>query len=136
MAKFVVACASDVGLLSQKLYAHDYSRPLSIEVKRYRAKRSVSQNSLFHAWAGLIARRKDCDKDYIKLTLKLTFGLIDYQTNPITGELKAWPRSTTKYSTEEMAILLSKVEVWAINEGISLPLMGCEEYENYREASR
>lgn len=32
MAKFVVSCASDVGLLSQKLYAHDYSKPLSVEV--------------------------------------------------------------------------------------------------------
>ena len=136
MAKFVIACASDVGLLSQKLYAHDYSRPLSIEVKRYRAKRSMSQNSLFHAWVGLIARSKGGSKDYIKLKLKHTFGIIDYQSDPITGELEAWPRSTTKYSTEEMAIMLTKVEVWAITEGISLPLLGCEEYESYREASR
>ena len=136
MAKFVVASTADVGLLSQKLYAHDYNHPLSIEVKRYRAKRSMSQNSLFHAWVGLIAKSKGGSKDYIKLKLKHTFGIIDYQNDPITGEIEAWPRSTTKYSTDEMATMLLNVEVWAIDQGISLPLLGCEEYESYREASR
>ncbi|MDB4261375.1 hypothetical protein N9878_00770 [bacterium] len=136
MAKFVVASAADVGLLSQKLYAHDFSKPLSVEVKRHRAKRSVGMNALLHAWVGLIARSEGCDKEYIKIKLKLTFGIVDYQTNPMTKELEAWPRSTTKYNTEEMGVFLTRIEVWAIDQGISLPLLGCDEYESYREASR
>ncbi len=136
MPKFVVSSAADVGLLSQKLYAHDFSKPLSVEVKRYRARRNLGQNGLLHAWNGLIARHFGCTKEYTKLKLKRTFGYVDSMTDPITGQLEAWPRSTKEYTTEEMARFLMRVECWAIDQGISLPLLGCEEYGNYREASR
>jgi hypothetical protein len=102
--------------------------------KRYN-KRSLAQNSLFHAYVGILADEFGYDKDTMKELIRLKWlkeTLYDPNDNEMvdttTGEIMFRLRSTTELNTMEMAELTEEIRIWAMQGwNIVLPLPGEQE---------
>lgn len=116
-------------------------RPLLFAWKPYRAKRSVPQNALLHAWIGeiskhLVARgRVDCSPPWVKEMLKnkyLGWELVDF-TDVETGEVttKEVLKKSSELDTGDMHRFLNCIEVWALDY-LGLPLASPENSEYMR----
>lgn len=124
-----------VGKLLQEHIATGQS--LRLQVKEWREKRSLSQNSLFHLWVGEISEyliksgRTDATQEWVKRNLKKTYlgcEEVTY-TDFITGSKEStWePRHTSHLDTGEMHIFMCKVEAWCAQFGLALTIpSGCE----------
>lgn len=130
----------DAGMRRYIQYLESFTvvEPLQAEIKEYKPKRSMSQNSLYWVWMDVLAKHfskkappytKDQMHDIMRHAhLGYEDRLIGNTT--IKGQLV----STTELTTEAMAEYMTKVEAWAVNHGCLLPVMACKEYEQYREA--
>ncbi|MCE1354299.1 YbcN family protein [Enterobacter kobei] len=127
-------------LLQEQLQS---GKPLRLQVKEWRDKRSLSQNSLFHMWMGEISEhlinsgRTDATPEWVKRNLKKTYlgcEEVTY-TDFITGEkTTTWaPRHTSDLDTGEMHIFLVKVEMWCAQFGLSLTIPNGCEYQQLRD---
>ena len=108
-----------------------------LQLKDWREKRSLSQNSLSHVWYEEISDyliksgRTDATPAWVKRNLKKTYlgcEEVTY-TDFITGEkTTTWePRHTSDLDTGEMHIFLTKVEAWCAQFGLALTIPhGCE----------
>jgi hypothetical protein len=108
-----------------------------LQLKPWREKRSLSQNSLLHMWLGEISEyliksgRTDATPEWVKRNLKKTYlgcEEVTY-TDFITGAKETtWePRHTSHLDTGEMHIFLCKVEAWCSQFGLALTIpSGCE----------
>lgn len=116
---------------------------LRLQVKQWREKRSLSQNSLSHMWYTEISEylvksgRTDATPEWVKRNLKKTYlgcEEVTY-TDFITGEkTTAWePRHTADLDTGEMHIFLVKVEMWCAQFGLALTIPNGCEYQQLRE---
>lgn len=95
-------------------------------------KRSLKQNSLFHAYVGILADEFGYDSDtmkelirlkWLKETLRDNNG--DEMVDTTTGEIMFRLRSTTELNTLEMAELTEEIRIWAMQGwNIVLPLPG------------
>lgn len=102
----------------------DGSYPIKWEVGRYKHKRSLSQNALFHVWCREIAlhfaeRGADVNEESMKeLLCYKHLGTEDRVVNQtvITGQV----RQTSKLDTGEMTELLEKVLAWALDHGVKV----------------
>lgn len=115
----------------------DAGQCFRLQVKPWREKRSLSQNSLLHMWLAEISEylinsgRTDATPEWVKRNLKKTYlgcEEVTY-TDFITGEkTKTWePRHTSDLDTGEMHIFLTKVEAWCAQFGLALTIPhGCE----------
>lgn len=104
--------------------------PVVISVKKWYQKRSLKQNSLFHAYVGILADYFGYGTDTMKELIRLKWlkipllndkgeEAIDYTTGEVLFEL----RSTTSLSTVEMAELCDAIREWSeLGWGIKLPL--------------
>src|ERR1700761_2713961 len=101
-----------------------------VSVKKYYKKRSLKQNSLFHAYVGILGDyfgyKPDTMKELIRLKwLKIPLlkddgsDMVDITTGEVLFDL----RSTTELTTLEMAQLCDEIREWAM-EGwnVTLPL--------------
>ncbi|MCI1672331.1 YbcN family protein [Citrobacter braakii] len=114
-----------------------------LQLKPWREKRSLSQNSLSHVWyeeisAYLIKRGKSfATPEWVKDALKHTY--LGYETTErvdvVTGEVTSVQslRHTSKLETGEMHIFLCKVEAWAMNIGCHLPIPESSEFQSLRD---
>lgn len=104
--------------------------PLVISVKKWYQKRSLKQNSLFHAYVQILADYFGYGPDTMKELIRLKWlkkalynnkgeEAIDVTTGEVLFEL----RSTTSLSTVEMMELCEQIRLWS-NEGwgVILPL--------------
>ena len=115
----------------------DAGQCFRLQVKPWREKRSLSQNSLLHMWLAEISEyliksgRTDATPEWVKRNLKKTYlgcEEVTY-TDFITGEkTTTWePRHTSDLDTGEMHIFLTKVEAWCAQFGLALTIPhGCE----------
>ena len=105
----------------------DAGQCFRLQVKPWREKRSLSQNSLLHMWLAEISEyliksgRTDATPEWVKRNLKKTYlgcEEVTY-TDFITGEkTTTWePRHTADLDTGEMHIFLVKVEMCTCSRG-------------------
>lgn len=103
---------------------------LSVTIKPYRKKRSLSQNSLSHVWYKEIsdylikAGRPFCTEAWVKESLKATylgFESTEY-TDVLTGEKtqREALRHTSKLDKGEMHYFLQQIESWCAQFGLIL----------------
>lgn len=92
----------------------------SVTVKPYVKNRSLAQNRCFHAFVGELALHKGYSAAQMKILVKHHLGLHEYVTNKKTGEVIPSLRSTADLNVDEMAHLITQVEVLAAKDGILL----------------
>jgi len=92
-----------------------------VEIKRFRKKRSLSQNALLHKWFGLIAEEFGDTPDGVKSDLKREFLPMVERHSQITGEITMEPKGTSELTPQEMADFMTRIEAWAPKFGIILP---------------
>lgn len=96
-------------------------KPWEITVKPYVRNRSRSQEKLWHAWVGILAKEKGYSAKEMKILLKAHFELFEYVTNKKTGERIPSLRSTADLDVQEYMQLITDTEILAAKEGILLP---------------
>jgi len=102
----------------------DGTYPIKWEVSRFKAKRSLSQNALFHVWCREIASHfaaqgADVNEESMKeLLCYKHLGTEDRVVGKtvIAGQV----RQTSKLDTGEMTELLDKVLAWALDHGVKV----------------
>ncbi len=111
---------------------------LSVTIKPYKPKRSLSQNSLSHVWYKEISDylirsgREFCTEAWVKESLKATylgFEVTEY-TDVLTGEKtkRETLRHTSRLDKGEMHHFLQRVEAWASQFGLILTTPEDSEY--------
>ncbi|HAU5603708.1 TPA: hypothetical protein JD320_002904 [Citrobacter koseri] len=121
----------------------DAGQCFRLQVKPWREKRSLSQNSLFHMWMTEISEyliksgRTDATPEWVKRNLKKTYlgsEEVTY-TDFVTGKKETtWePRHTSSLDTGEMHIFMVKVEMWCAQFGLSLTIPSSCEYQQLRD---
>lgn len=114
--------------------------PLALELKRYRQKRSLNQNSLFWMWCGEAMVHFNSKKppkpltkdDMHDLFCHLFLGYEDkvVGTTVIEGKLKG----TSGLDTGEMFAFMEQVEAWCIDKGLRLTVPNVSEYWELKNA--
>lgn len=114
-----------------------------LQIKPWREKRSIPQNSLSHMWYSEISEyliqsgRTDATPAWVKRNLKKTYlGCVEVTyTDFITGEKTThWePRHTADLDTGEMHNFLCKVEAWCAQFGLVLTIPHNCEFQQLRD---
>lgn len=114
-----------------------------LQIKPWREKRSIPQNSLSHMWYSEISEyliksgRTDATPKWVKRNLKKTYlGCVEVTyTDFITGEkTTSWePRHTSELDTGEMHDFLCKVEAWCAQFGLVLTIPHNCEFQQLRD---
>ncbi|MBE8597882.1 hypothetical protein [Xenorhabdus sp. BG5] len=126
--------------LKQLLATH---QKLSISVKPYRKKRSLSQNALSHKWYGEISAylvksgRDYCTPEWVKRNLKKTYlgyAEVEY-VDFVTGEIETHQelRHTSDLDTGDMYYYMSQIEAWCFLAGIELTTPHDSEYMKLKQ---
>ena len=130
-----------VGKLLQEQLAT--GKPLRLEVKEWREKRSLSQNSLLHLWLGEISEylvksgRTDATPAWVKRNLKKTYlgyeevEYTDFVTGTKTSELEL--RHTSDLDTGDMHHFMCQVEGWCAQFGLALTIPSNCEFQQLRD---
>ena len=100
------------------------TRKWRVTIEPYTKKRSLPQNSLFHALAGELAGLTGETPARMKDILKHELGL--RVVSKLTGA--EIPKPTSEYTTAEMADLCERIWVFAAEHGYLLKLPGEERY--------
>lgn len=115
-----------------ELARFDPDTPVVLSVKKWYKKRTLKQNSLFHAYVAILADYFGYSPDTMKELIRLKWlkvPLYDKNGNEAiditTGEVLFDLRSTKYLSTVEMAELCDAIRLWADEGwGVILPLPG------------
>lgn len=95
-------------------------KPMRVDIKPYKKKRSGSQNNTMWMWYEPIAEHIGETPEELHEIMKTRFLGVDEKV--IDGILMRTPKSTRKLTTKEMADFLNKIQALAINLGITLPI--------------
>lgn len=116
---------------------------LSVTIKVYKPKRSLSQNNLSHKWYSEISKyliqsgRTWMTEEKVKNDLKATFlGYEEIeQTNFVTGEItvREQLRQTSKLDTGDMYQYMTKIEAWCAQFGLQLTIPHTSEYMKLKD---
>lgn len=90
-----------------------------VEIKRYRKKRTVSQNSLLHMWLSCIAQETGNTLEDTKYAYKVKF--LPKKKLIIFGNEIERPLGTSELDTKQMTDFMNLIEADAAGEGIVLP---------------
>ncbi len=112
--QIVSHCLSYIGALS-------LSQRWEVQIKPHVRNRSRSQEKLWHAWVGILAKEKGYHPKEMKILLKAHFNLFEYVTNKKTLERIPSLRSTADLNVQEYMELITQTEILAAKEGILLP---------------
>lgn len=97
-------------------------RNVTIDIKRKRAKRSLSQNAFFHSWCTLLADHLGYSLDEMKDILKFKFLKVE-EINDMTGELMTYTKKTSELNKMEFADVCTEIQQWSESKlNIRLPL--------------
>lgn len=83
-------------------------------------KRSLDQNALYHVWIAQISKDTGYTKDQLHYSFKKEF-LGEELKKDIYGRPYLQPKSTTKLKKGEFSDFMEKVQIYAIQQGITLP---------------
>ncbi len=121
----------------------DAGQCFRLQVKPWREKRSLSQNSLSHVWYEEISDyliksgRTDATKEWVKRNLKRTFlGYEDVEyTDFTTGEktVEQQLRHTSDLDTGDMHHYMCQVERWCAQFGLALTIPQSSEFQTLRD---
>lgn len=95
-----------------------------VEIKDFKKKRSLDQNSLLHKWLTVIADETGNSLEAVKDEMKRKFlGVVMREFTYPNGKVAMLPslRSTTELNTKEMTTFLNQIEALASEFGIILP---------------
>lgn len=102
----------------------DGTYPIKWEVSRFRAKRSLSQNALFHVWCREIAvyfASKGADVNEESMKELLCYKHLGTEDRVVGSTvIEGQVRQTSKLDTGEMTELLDKVLAWALDHGVKV----------------
>ena len=102
----------------------DGTYPIKCEVSRFRAKRSLSQNALFHVWCREIAvhfASKGADVNEESMKELLCYKHLGTEDRVVGSTvIEGQVRQTSKLDTGEMTELLDKVLAWALDHGVKV----------------
>ena len=110
----------------------DWDKSWEISIKEFKAKRSLTQNALWHVWIGEITEHLNAAR--IPITEKTVKDLLKRQFGPkieVFGEILDKPSS--QYTFEEMTDMLIATQGWSASD-LSLQLRAKGEFEMLREA--
>jgi hypothetical protein len=115
----------------------DFSVPAQISVRPYQDKRTRAQNRLYWKWLGIIAEelrtvKQTATKDDFHDMLRHKY--LGTEEVSIAGTVVTRLPSTTRLQRGEMAQYMHRVEQWAADMGVLLPIPSDNEYLKYREA--
>jgi hypothetical protein len=97
-------------------------KPVSIDVKHKKAKRSNQQNALFHNWINLLSEHTGYSFEETKEIVKYKFLKIE-EVNDQTGEVFVYTKQTSKLNKSEFADFCTEMQQWCESVfGIKLPL--------------
>ena len=89
-----------------------------VDIKRYRKRRTLSQNKLYWMWVSCIAQETGNKSDVVHDYLKNRF--LPKRTIQIFGETKDVPFSTTELNTKQFTDYLNAIDADVSTEGITL----------------
>lgn len=92
---------------------------MCVDIKEYPIKRSIAQNSMFHAWVSLLARSLGYTMNEMKREIKIQFlGFEKNKHKDGTEYLEL--RHTSDLKVDQFTELLEKVEAFAITQNVVL----------------
>lgn len=112
-------------------------KKLSLELKQWRDKRSISQNQTMWMWNTEIANHikkktgQDFDPEDIHELLKQLFCPV---TEITIGSTTASVRSTKRLDKSQMHRYLEQVDAWAAEKGIMLTIPYGSQYQEMRDS--
>ena len=117
---------------------------LEVSVKKYVQRQSRSQQNLFWEWMEYMVKlRYDVtevtERQKQKMHNLMCHKFLGTVEEEIEGEHVVTLRTLTypeRLDTGEMARFMTKIESWAAELGIYLPIPGSNEYSKYREATQ
>ncbi len=123
-------------LKSRLEFAWDFSTPAHVQARPYQDKRSRLQNNLYWRWLGILSDELSGEHHYAKEDLHdlMRHRYLGTEEVQIGTETFTRLRSTTRLQRGVMAQYMQKVEHWAADMGVLLPLPEDNEYMQYREA--
>ena len=102
-----------------------------VEIKRYRKKRTISQNSLLHKWLACISDETGNILEDTKNAYKEKF--LPSKTVEIFGDTIEIRTGTHELNTKQMTDFMNLIEADAAGEGIVLPHPDDMHWESFEE---
>lgn len=134
--------SNDAGLrdLFRKLALWDWSKPMSVEAKEHRQKRTIPQNSLYWMWlkemSDYFSQKSGpySDEEMHDLMRHQFLGYTDRKIG--STKIEHQLISTTELETLGMSEYMQKIEAWNADHGLLLTIPDHSEYAGYREAAQ
>ena len=126
--------------LFRQLAKWDWSKPLSVEWKEFRQKRTIPQNSLYWMWIKEMSdyfSQKSGPFSEEEMHDLMRHQFLGYTDRKI-GNTKIEHQlvSTTDLETLGMSEYMQKIEAWNTDHGLLLTIPAHSEYAGYREAAQ
>lgn len=133
--KFKIRNAKDKDTIVSYVNNLPQGKVFTAEIKVYRNRRSINQNSLYWLWLACLQDETGCYKDELHECFKTKF--LPYKTKEVLGEEIRVVQSTSTLDSKEMTSYLEQIKIFAQTElGCMLPLpddLGWEQfYEEYK----
>jgi hypothetical protein len=134
-AKFHGEPAVVIGMVLDAL--DGYQGEVEITITDYSPVRTISQNNLYWQWLGVMAakfttKKNKFDKNEMHDMMRHKFlGYEDRTIGRTTIEHQL--RSTKKLKTGEFFEYMEKVDAWAMDHGVNLPIPGMSQYMMLKE---
>lgn len=142
--EIIIQSPQDVAQLATSIMQLDFDKPMLVDVRPYRRKRSLDQNALYWMWLTELSEylqgkgRDFATKEWCHDAMRHSFlgweekQLVDVVTGEIT-ETRAL-RSTTKLDKGAFTFYLEQIEGWALGIGCLLTVPeNCEYMKLKRE---
>jgi len=101
-----------------ELLAMDYIKPIEVEVKPFKPKKTYKQVKYAHGIIKFIAIEQDRSVEATKIIMKSNFGLFRVHTCFITGQRLVDLTSLANYNREEIEAFITQLEHYCDSSGI------------------
>lgn len=116
--QFKIQTREDAARLFERMadFCENGGKPLRVDVKLWKATRTLPQNNTVHKWFGEIAEFTGDSPASVKEDLKQAF--LPQVPSHLTGKTR--PKGTSELSTMEMSDFMEQVQMVAANLGCPL----------------
>jgi len=101
-----------------ELLAMDYAKPVEVDVKAFKPKKTYKQVKYAHGIMQFIAIEQDRSVEATKIIMKSNFGLFRVHTCFITGQRLVDLTSLANYNREEIEAFITQLEHYCDSNGI------------------
>lgn len=93
-------------------------------LKRYRKKRTISQNSLYWKWLAIIEYETGNSQEYLHDYFRKEYlGFVKAKVTYPSEAIELRLRSTTSLDTKEFSVYLDKIDLEIKESGLNIPLV-------------